>query len=838
MSGLDSDLDFLLVEALSEAASLSGSSARSSARLSSSSSPTSSAPASAVRGGGVRGGEFESDGDTVGGRFSQGSVSSFKLYSVVCVSGGDDSICFGSVGTGNASFCIRKNCGIKAHADSKVSLMGIRSTRVFITRKVGSTVFVEPSVDLSKISSEVWEDWKQKQGSLAEWNQEFCAVEIADRESATMDEVKTESTFLSKARREFKTPSKRSRNSVEMMDKDEDLMVPLGKIHVQVHERTFPAIESAEWEDLMGEKGIKKSMVTMALSQIESSVIALGNSIRRVVANSQERFVEIEQGSKVIAGAVHTLSSTVGSSVEIDNRFEAPTLWGTSAFITHELVRIGEVVAGLETELNPLKEQMAAKESASKESWTKMEESCRKTVKALVMVMNRVKEINPELAVLKARMEEVEAVQQRESKRAKHQFGAKEDDHGEFGSKDRERSNSGVEDLMRLLGKNNLEVDAPIKPLGMADGQDQMSGINFNKLCESLAQTAEAVETLVEDVGILKLCIEDKSVKFGGLGLRTIHECNEWIQNHFSCYRYGLIMDPLLMMDRIFASREGASKTANQFKVWEARLKLKISTGAEGAAVNAVQINRPQLFHSGMTELTSGRNKSRLNMLPNVAAWKSAGEGVRPFIIKRMNSMHSTLLKEIAFAFGSDASMAKANALAVTSLNDTITFLTQLFNFVDSLYEKLHLDSKFTSEQAWGLTTQILDRICEELYEPKEGVIDAMQVEDPSSVCCHILWSCFRTHEVMAVYLEKDFVNHPSISAEYVKFLATNSGHDKVEKLQAQMSEVVEKLSKAVDESKKATAKADAASAKCSELGREVVALTKRVKTLEDRGNR
>ena len=86
----------------------------------------------------------------------------------------------------------------------------------------------------------------------------------------------------------------------------------------------------------------------------------------------------------------------------------------------------------------------------------------------------------------------------------------------------------------------------------------------------------------------------------------------------------------------------------------------------------------------------------------------------------------------------------------------------------------------------------------------------------------------------MAGYLEKDFENHPTISSEYVKFLATNSGSDKVEKLQAQMAEVIEKLSKSIEESKKATAKADAASAKCSELSREVAVLTRKVKTLED----
>ena len=46
---------------------------------------------------------------------------------------------------------------------------------------------------------------------------------------------------------------------------------------------------------------------------------------------------------------------------------------------------------------------------------------------------------------------------------------------------------------------------------------------------------------------------------------------------------------------------------------------------------------------------------------------------------------------------------------------------------------------------------------------------------------------------------------------------------------------MTEKLGKAVDESKKAAAKSDAASTKCSELVRELAALTKKVKTLEDR---
>jgi hypothetical protein len=537
MSGLDSDLDFLLVEALSEAASLSGRSVRSSSRLSSSSHAT-SAPSSAGRAGGV--GSESEGGFSGGGRFSQGSVSSLKMYSVVRISGGDESICFGSVGTGNASFCIKKHCSIKAHMESKVSIMGIRSTRIFISRKVGSTVFVEPSVDSSKISAEVWENWKQKQGSLREWNQEFCAVDIADRESATMDEVKLESSFLSRAEKDFKTPAKRAREGTGRgLLIDEEQGNPMGKATVRLHERTFPPVESAEWEELMGTKGIKKSMVTLALSEIESSVIALGESIGIIVTQSQARFAEIEQDSKVVAGAVHTLSSSVGSSVEIDNQFEAPTLWGTTAFITHELVRIGGVVKDLEMELNPLKEAMIERELTSKESWSKMEDSCRKTVKALVLVMNRVKEINPELDILKAKVEKVEGAQQRSSKRAKH-HGPGDDDYEGFRTARDRRADSGndggVDDLMQLLGRNNLDVRSTSESNGAPSrnhspdstragngevGQTSGDTTTLNTLCEEMAKMVGAVETLVEEVGILKLCVEDKSVKFGGLGLRS-----------------------------------------------------------------------------------------------------------------------------------------------------------------------------------------------------------------------------------------------------------------------------------------------------------------------------
>ena len=156
-------------------------------------------------------------------------------------------------------------------------------------------------------------------------------------------------------------------------------------------------------------------------------------------------------------------------------------------------------------------------------------------------------------------------------------------------------------------------------------------------------------------------------------------------------------------------------------------------------------------------------------------------------------------------------------------------------SFVDTIYEKLFVYSKFTAEQGWSLTTQILDRICEDLFAPKEGVAAAMTVEDPASICSHMLWSCFKTHDVMTTYMEYSFENHPAISAEYVKFLATNSGFDKVEKMESTVNGIKASVDKAGADALKARQIADGASSQSGVVSKNLDAMSKRVAKMEDK---
>ena len=91
----------------------------------------------------------------------------------------------------------------------------------------------------------------------------------------------------------------------------------------------------------------------------------------------------------------------------------------------------------------------------------------------------------------------------------------------------------------------------------------------------------------------------------------------------------------------------------------------------------------------------------------------------------------------------------------------------------------------------------------------------------------------FKTHDIMAGYISHQFENHPTIAAEFSKILALNSGHEKIEKLEAAIKDQKEEVAAAVAKAKSAVAKADVATNKSDTAKSAMEALAKRVAALE-----
>ena len=285
-------------------------------------------------------------------------------------------------------------------------------------------------------------------------------------------------------------------------------------------------------------------------------------------------------------------------------------------------------------------------------------EKDKKMFKIQSLLMNRVQGFGPKLEQIRGHIARLDVDTERSSQR-KRQKGV------------RPNTTSGrsvmMDDLITKLsfdgrglttssGRNSPDSESENKEFG-----DQWHK-HVVRLGEDLKEVVEATRLLISDVGLLKASAKDKSIKFGGLGLRTLQESNTWVLLNLPGLRHGPIMDPLLVLNRIF--RLDDVEAESQFKVLESSVKLRITTGAEAAAMKALHFNRPRLFHKGRVAMTSERNTSKLSKLPNHKSRKSRGEGVRNYVTKQMHLIYSTLTHDIAFIFRMDPKLAQAQAVA------------------------------------------------------------------------------------------------------------------------------------------------------------------------------
>ena len=105
------------------------------------------------------------------------------------------------------------------------------------------------------------------------------------------------------------------------------------------------------------------------------------------------------------------------------------------------------------------------------------------------------------------------------------------------------------------------------------------------------------------------------------------------------------------------------------------------------------------------------------------------------------------------------------------------------------------------------------------------------------ATCSAVLWTVFRTLDKMEEFVQAKFKDHPAISAEYIKFLALNSGSGTLEaSLKTNESKLEEHLKKFAAVQKNADAGNDNAKNNLSRiktLELSVKTLTERVKKLE-----
>ena len=83
---------------------------------------------------------------------------------------------------------------------------------------------------------------------------------------------------------------------------------------------------------------------------------------------------------------------------------------------------------------------------------------------------------------------------------------------------------------------------------------------------------------------------------------------------------------------------------------------------------------------------------------------------------------------------------------------------------------------KFPEKAAWSLATQVVDRIHKDSMAAQAGVKQLTIHMDPVRVTATILFAMLRVQDVMREHILIGIKNHPAVTSEHVKFLATHSG--------------------------------------------------------------
>ena len=495
---------------------------------------------------------------------SEGTVpNSFAVIDVDC---SDSTYCFGVIKNGSA-FCIKKNCSVKSHATAKMSFAGDDDSFVFIRRNIPGSAFSQPKLSSSKISEEVMSEWESKKLVLADWITEFQAVDGTKEQLTSVEEIQDEADFLVESNL-LRTPAKRKKDS--FAGEEYEGYLPAWKN--SKYERSLPA-DPKELAELMDE-GIKKVLMTTTVSNsIETYIEDMGDALGQATTIHHERLISLEDNLEILLGMVQTMRAEIGNSVDIGDKFTAPTLWGSTAFIADDLTRVSEDLLTLQSEVViPLKESMAALE-ASDVKTTSIQSDVSKVVKAVKHLISRIQTIGEEVSTVKTDLVVIRAEQS-----------------VRFANTETMEAGSAADDLMDYITTGDRDGRQASKDLGKMSESSIVTPTKTSKFGEGDDDSQEEEDVrsilakLIDDVKALQTSNQISAIKFGGLGIRDLSECATWISKNFSHHRYGLIMDPLVMLDRIYGDDDGGDSSL--MKSMELRFKLKIDSGGEASALS------------------------------------------------------------------------------------------------------------------------------------------------------------------------------------------------------------------------------------------------------------
>ena len=649
--------------------------------------------------------------------------------------------------------------------------------------------FSDPTLEAVLLSDGLLKLWRVTWEPFEVWRRKFALATSLDATEVTEVLMQESEAHLARVAH-FKTPAK----GIQEFNFEEDAILPDLEDYVYYKKIIDPEMYSENQEI-----GFER-----VVANLETQVINGAATMKKVHEAVSQEFRSTCSLRSMLNTKIDETTSVVGTvPTNMNPRFLAPTVWGTIAEVASFLdstERAGNatpkltreqathvqtlLVAFLENQIKPMMAQ--AKVGLIEETPFFV---YAKNVKASMGVQTEnLNHVRTRIEALEKRMTQ---------------------DRTGFGPTPRAMSHSASTSAW-------LEAGVGIAPLASPAPND---------VVPALSNRMDQAET-----NIRSLIAEGNAgaILFGGLGLRSVDETRSWATtNQAAADAFGLFPDCFSILEWIPSLNVGD----NLAKLRTLK-KLGIATLAEAKSMNGFDSILPRVFiGSGTPPMVVLKNESYLPAVKNFAYWSNQGAGMRSKLSDELKSIREGISNQIKLRLRPGT---VGYNLATLALNLSVAWLESLLNFIDETYESL-VRSGFTTGAAWGLATCLVMRIFEDISLVRAGVSSSFVMDDNMTNATTVLWATFQTHDVMSEYLTYKFKNHPSISSEYVKFLASNSGIEAVVKLTDGLKKMELDVRDAVSKLTSAVKKANSAGNKADEVKTKLASLEKRVLKLEQK---
>jgi hypothetical protein len=713
----------------------------------------------------------------------------YPLFLIEAVKANGFVVCFHRIGKG-ATACVKQSC-LTNHGKTKVLKPVIRT--LFISRSP-TTIFIDPVMDSGLLSDDLFEDWMRDEKTVESWRIKFSLAAPADAPEITLKLMAKSEAHLKRAA-EYKTPSKAPGGS----DFLEEEILPELEEFVYVKRISDPETFA---EELGTSVGLLR--LSQVVGELESQSIDSASAARIMLAAVNAELLENQATDAVLNSKIDQTQSRMGAApADVNARWSSPTLWGT----------VSEMASFLDT-----LDEGQGNDQMTFEQETKI----KRLVTDLVTIQAKAA-----LAKFKAGF-----VEQRPFLLYARGIKSSLSNHSEETSSLKAR----LFELEKKLGQARDSgssqpafVSHEVLANAWLNGGDPVPAARSWGDNEGAALLGDRMDKAEDDIKALIGEANTSAISFGGLGLRSAEETRAWAsKNPQVAPGFGLFVNCFSILEWI--SSVGAR--ADNLSKLKALKKMGMATLAEAKAMNSFDTTLPQVFlGGGVAPLVVMKNETNLPGVKTYTYWSNEGAGLRSKIGDELKTIREGITNQIQLRLKPGTT---GYNLALLDLTLSISWVENLMNFIDDTYVEL-IRSGFSTGSAWSLTTRLVLRVFEDIGLVRAGVSSSFVIDNNLSNATTVLWASFQTHDGMAEYLTMKFKNRPSISSEYVKFLASNSGIEAVGQLTNGLKRMGTEVKEAVGKITSAKKQGLTACNKVDEVKTSLVAMEWRLVKLESK---